>query len=164
MSRVALPPDFNVSERQRRAETLFMQGYNCAQAVLLAFADVLQGVDEDTLATLASGLGGGMARLREVCGAVSAMAVVAGFVSPACVPADMEARSANYALVQRLAGRFKEEKGSIVCREILGLRAGQREGPRPSERTPEYYKSRPCTANVGLAARIVAEALKESCI
>lgn len=157
--RIVLPADFNVSERQSRAESLFLQGYNCSQAVLLAFSDILQGVDEDTLKVLASGLGGGVARLREVCGAVSAMAVISGFASPACVPADMESRTANYALVQDMARQFKEEKGSIVCREILGIRKTEKEGPRPSERTPDYYRTRPCVANVGLAARIVAKTL-----
>ncbi|MCQ2149653.1 MAG: C-GCAxxG-C-C family protein [Bacteroidales bacterium] len=157
----AIPEDFSVEERQARAESFFLEGYNCNQAVLLAFADLLGGVDDRTLKLIGSGMGGGVGRLREVCGAVSAMAMVAGFLSPADRPAALEARSANYALVQKMAARFREEKGSIVCREILGLRAGHTDAPHPSERTPEYYRTRPCTANVGLAARIVAEAVLE---
>ena len=150
----------DVQQRQKIAEELFLQGYGCAQAVLLAFADVCS-LEEETLARIGSALGGGIGRLREVCGAVNAMAIVAGFISPAADPSDMAARTRNYALVQKLSARFREEKGSIVCREILGIRATQKESPRPSERTPEYYKSRPCTANVGLAARILAETLIE---
>ena len=150
-------------ERQERAEKLFMEGYNCCQAVLLAFEDVLE-TDRDTLLRISSGFGGGMARMREVCGAVSAMAMIAGFLSPATDPSDMQKRRDNYALVQNFASQFKERQGSIVCREILGLRkpsAGEPfENPMPSQRTPEYYKTRPCAATVGLAARIVADYIK----
>ena len=155
--------DINPAERQQRAEQLFMEGYNCCQAVLLAFEDVLEA-DRSTLLRVASGFGGGMARMREVCGTVSAMAMIAGFLSPAEDPSDMNQRRDNYALVQKFAARFKEEKGSIVCREILGLRkpgpGAPMENPMPSQRTPEYYKTRPCAATVGLAARIVADYIK----
>ena len=154
--------DINPAERQERAETYFMEGYNCCQAVLLAFEDVLP-VDRSALLRFASGFGGGMARMREVCGTVSAMAMIAGFLSPAEDPSDMQQRRDNYALVQRFASAFKEQKGSIVCREILGLRKPEpgapMENPMPSQRTPEYYKTRPCAATVGLAARIVADYL-----
>ena len=155
--------DINPAERQERAEKYFMAGYNCCQAVLLAFEDVLP-VDRSALLRFASGFGGGMARMREVCGTVSAMAMIAGFLSPAEDPSDMQQRRDNYALVQRFASAFKEQKGSIVCREILGLRKPEpgapMENPMPSPRTPEYYKTRPCAATVGLAARIVADYLK----
>ena len=155
--------DINPAERQQSAEQLFIQGYNCCQAVLLAFEDVLD-VDRSTLLRFASGFGGGMARMREVCGTVSAMTMIAGFLSPAEEPSDMQQRRDNYALVQRFASSFKEQKGSIVCREILGLRKPEpgapMESPMPSERTPEYYKTRPCATTVGLAARIVADYIK----
>ena len=155
--------DINPSERQQRAEQFFLDGYNCCQAVLLAFEDILDA-DRSTLLRMASGFGGGIARLREVCGAFSAMAMIAGFLSPAEDPSDMNQRRDNYALVQKFAARFKEEKGSVVCREILGMRKlapGEGfENPMPSQRTPEYYKTRPCAATVGLAAKIVAEYLK----
>ena len=151
------------TERQTRAEQYFLQGYNCCQAVLLAFEDILPA-GRGTLLQLASGFGGGMARMREVCGTVSAMAMIAGFLCPAEDPSDMARRRDNYALVQELASRFRQEKGSIICREILGLRkpaAGEGfESPMPSQRTPEYYKTRPCAATVGLAARIVADYIK----
>ena len=159
--------DINPTERQQKAEQLFLEGYNCCQAVLLAFEDILE-VDRSTLLRFASGFGGGMARMREVCGTVSAMAMIAGFLSPAEDPSDMQKRTDNYALVQKFAARFKERQGSIVCREILGLRkpspGAAMESPRPSERTPEYYKTRPCTATVGLAARIVADFIKNEYI
>ena len=86
------------------------------------------------------------------------MAIAAGFLSPATDASDHQAKTDNYALVQQLAGRFKEQTGSIVCRELLDIRA-KRESPEPSERTPEYYKTRPCAAMVGLSAQIIAEYL-----
>lgn len=161
MEKIKLPTDFSPEERQRRAEEIFRRGYNCCQAVLLAFADIIVGADEQTLATVGTGLGGGVARLREVCGAVSGMAIVTGFISPATNPENMAERTANYALVQRFAAEFKKERGSIVCRELLGIRkeAARQEPPKPSERTPQYYHARPCVVNVGLAARIVADYL-----
>ena len=159
--------DIDPAQRQESAERFFLQGYNCCQAVLLAFEDILEA-DRATLLRMASGFGGGIARLREVCGTVSAMAMLAGFISPAQDPSNMEQRKDNYALVQKFAARFKEEKGSIVCREILGLRKpapGEApESPMPSPRTPEYYRTRPCAATVGLAARIVADYLKNEYI
>ena len=159
--------DINPAERQERAEKFFMEGYNCCQAVLLAFQDILP-VDRSALLRVASGFGGGIARMREVCGAVSAMAMIAGFLSPAEDPSNLQQRRDNYALVQRFAQAFKEQKGSIVCREILGLRKPEpgapMESPMPSARTPEYYKTRPCAATVGIAARIVADYIKDEYI
>ena len=159
--------DINPAERQERAEQFFMEGYNCCQAVLLAFQDILP-VDRSALLRVASGFGGGIARMREVCGTVSAMAMIAGFLSPAEDPSNLQQRRDNYALVQRFAQAFKEQKGSIVCREILGLRKPEpgapMENPMPSARTPEYYKTRPCAATVGIAARIVADYIKDEYI
>lgn len=165
----ALPENFDAEERARRARQNFLDGYNCCQAVLLAFSDIF-GQDEETIATIASGFGGGMARMREVCGTVSAMGMAAGFISPAIHPEKMEERTANYALVQELAGEFRKENGSIVCRELLGLdrksmneasgNSGNRtESPRPSDRTEEYYRKRPCPDLVACSARIIAEKL-----
>ena len=159
--------DINPAERQERAEKFFMEGYNCCQAVLLAFQDILP-VDRSALLRVASGFGGGIARMREVCGTVSAMAMIAGFLLPAEDPSNLQQRRDNYALVQRFAQAFKEQKGSIVCREILGLRKPEpgapMESPMPSARTPEYYKTRPCAATVGIAARIVADYIKDEYI
>ena len=160
-----LPDQFDPEERGARARDYFLQGFNCCQAVLLAFADVLEAngqASEELLKTIGSGFGGGFARLREVCGSFSACTMMAGFLSPAG-PSDMEARTANYALVQEMATAFRERNGgSIVCGELLGLREKGQEGPAPSERTAEYYKKRPCPEIIRNAATIVAEKMKEA--
>ncbi|WP_331669491.1 C-GCAxxG-C-C family protein [Emergencia timonensis] len=110
-------------DRSDQAASLFREGYNCAQAVLLAFADVLS-IDKKTAAMLSSSFGGGMGRLREVCGAVSSMFLIAGLVKGYDRPDDDEAKAAHYQLIQTLAYKFKEENGSIICRELLGLAEG----------------------------------------
>ena len=148
-----------VQEREDRARELFKAGYNCCQAVAMTFADVL-GLPEDEVARLASGFGGGMGRMREVCGTVSAMIMVAGAMIPANDVADKAAKTANYALVQDMADEFRRMNGSIICRELLGL--SKPEGtPVPSDRTPEYYKKRPCGELCSIAAGIVARKLNE---
>lgn len=153
------------SERQELAEEFFTDGYNCCQSVVLAFEDLFP-FDRNTLLSISSGFGGGFGRLREVCGAVSGMTIAAGLLAPAMDPSNMAQRRDNYALVQRFALAFKEQRGSIVCRELLGMRKDNAdsavESPQPSERTGAYYHSRPCQSNVGLAARIVAEYLVEN--
>ena len=105
-----IPEDFNIEERAQQARQNFLDGYNCCQAVLMTFADVLE-IDKDAAITIASGFGGGMARMREVCGTVSALCMAAGYISPASDPSIKEERTKNYALVQELAGKFKEENG-----------------------------------------------------
>lgn len=149
-----------VQEKGGRARDYFLKGYNCCQSVVMAFADVT-GMDEGTLAAVAAGFGGGMGRMREVCGTVSGMTMLAGFISPVPDQSDIEARKKNYALVQHFAGRFREQTGSIICRELLGLAAGAQSGPAPAPRTGEYYRKRPCADMVALAAEIVAECLEE---
>lgn len=144
-----------IAQRENSAMSFFRQGCNCSQAVLLAFSDVL-GLDELTIKKVGSGLGGGMGRMREVCGTVSAMAIITGFLSPAADPADMKARKANYNLVQTLAEEFRKKNGSIVCRELLGLRSAGAQSPEPAERTAEYYAARPCERLVGDSAGIIA--------
>ena len=150
----------NIDERVERAQHYFKAGYNCAQAVVMAFDDVMQ-MPPDTLARLVAPFGGGMGRMREVCGTVSGMAFVAGAIAPSANPSNMEERKENYALVQAFAAKFREENGDIVCRRLLGLEpmAERAETAMPSERTQEYYKKRPCVEYVGCAARIVAEYL-----
>jgi C_GCAxxG_C_C family probable redox protein len=148
-----------VQEREKKAGDLFKAGYNCCQAVAMTFADVL-GLPEDEVARLASGFGGGMGRMREVCGTVSAMTMVAGAMIPANDVADKAAKTANYALVQDMADEFRRMNGSIICRELLGL--SKPEGTHvPSDRTPEYYKKRPCGELCSIAAGIVARKLNE---
>lgn len=151
----------DVEKRAESAAELFVKGYNCCQAVVLAFADVV-GLDEKTLACLGSGFGGGFGRLREVCGCMSGMTVIAGLLCPADDPSDSRARTENYALVQRFAAAYKQEMGSIVCREILGMKAQKSpESPKPSERNAAYYATRPCARSCAVAARIVARYLIE---
>ena len=151
--------EFVLEERVEKARDLFRQGYNCSQSVLLAYSDLL-GVDSKLAATFSGPLGGGMGRLREVCGAVSGMSLIAGFLTPCTDPSERQAKTATYALVQRFAERFRAENGAIICRELLGL-ACRKETPEPAERTPEYYKKRPCVELVACAARIVGEHLQQ---
>lgn len=156
---MTIPENFDIEERARKAKQNFLDGYNCCQSVMLAFSDVFEA-DELTLSTIASGFGGGLARMREVCGTVSAIGMAAGFISPAVHPKNMEERTANYALVQELAGEFRKENGSIICAELLGLRPKKEiESPAPSERTEEYYRKRPCPELVACSARIIARKL-----
>jgi C_GCAxxG_C_C family probable redox protein len=135
---------------------------------VLAYNDIF-GIDDSVAAKLSSGFGGGIGRLREVCGSVSGMVMLAGMLCPADKPDDRTAKTRNYALVQEVAADFKALNGSIVCRELLGLSPmgttvinpsdihGIPESPVPSDRTPEYYKKRPCEELVKIAARIVGE-------
>lgn len=160
--------NFNIEERVEKARRLFKEGgYNCCQAVVLAYNDVF-GLEDELAASLSSGFGGGMGRMREVCGAVSGMVMLAGMIRPASDPSVKNWRTANYALVQEMAGEFKEINGSIVCKELLGLvpmgscTPAPKESPEPSDRTPEYYKKRPCEEMVGIAARIVGEQILHS--
>lgn len=140
----------SVNHGEKAAE-LFLQGYNCAQAVAVAFSDVT-GLDGDTSARIVSGFGGGMGRLREVCGAVSGMFFVTSILYGYNNPADDEAKKALYALVQELAGKFKEAHGTIVCRELL---KNPPSDPSPSPRTEAYYHQRPCARFVYLAGALL---------
>lgn len=150
----------NLQEREQRARQLFQSGYNCAQSVFLAYSDYF-GVEESLAATLSAPLGGGMGRLREVCGAVSGMLLLAGLIAPAADPTDREAKVRNYALVQHFAEQFRAENGAIVCRELLGL-TQRKDEPIPEERTAEYYRKRPCVEYVAAAARIVGRYLEQN--
>lgn len=149
---------FCAEERALRAKEYFNKGYNCAQSVALAYADITT-LDEEMVAKITASFGGGMGRLREVCGAVSGMAFVASFVSPCPTADNAEAKKANYALVQEFAEKFRKKNGAIVCRTLLGLDRPKDE-PTPSARTAEYYKKRPCAEYVYDAALIVGEYLE----
>lgn len=142
-----------------KAAELFLQGYNCAQAVAVAFCDVT-GLEPAFTAKMASSFGGGMGRLREVCGAVSGMLLVAGLVYgyEPDENGDDTAKRAHYQLVQQLAGAFREECGSIVCREIL---KNPPSDPNPTPRTAEFYRKRPCARMVMTAARILDDYMAE---
>ena len=136
-----------------KACTNFKNGYNCAQAVLLAFAEVL-GIDDVFALKLASSFGGGMGRLREVCGAVSAMFMIAGLLKGYTEPNNDEIKAQHYKLIQNLGNEFKSRCGSIICRELLGLPDGA-DSPIPSKRTDEYYQQRPCENCIKTAAEII---------
>ena len=141
-----------------KAAELFLSGYNCSQAVVVAFSD-LTGLDTQLSAKLASSFGGGMGRMREVCGAVSGMLMVAGLLYGYEDPGEGDCnKKEHYQRVQYLAGKFREEVGSIVCREIL---KNPPTDPNPSPRTAEYYKTRPCARMVMTAARILDEYIAE---
>ena len=135
------------------AVELFVSGYNCAQAVAVAFCDVT-GMDRELTARLSSSFGGGMGRMREVCGAVSGMLMVAGILYGYDTNDDDVQKKAHYTLVQELAGQFREQAGSIICREIL---KNPPSDPVPSPRTEAYYAQRPCVRMVYLAARIMED-------
>ena len=141
-------------EHGMKAAELFLSGSNCAQAVVVAFCDVT-GLTPEFSAKMASSFGGGMGRLREVCGAVSGMLMVAGLLYGYEDPGEDDVnKKAHYQLVQELAGKFREQAGSIVCREIL---KNPPSDPNPTPRTEEFYKKRPCARMVILAAEILDE-------
>ena len=141
-----------------KAAELFLAGYNCAQSVAVAFSDVT-GIDEKTAARAVSAFGGGMGRMREVCGAVSGMLLVAGLLYGYDTPGDDVSKKNHYARVQYLAGQFREQVGSIVCREIL---KNPPSDPNPSPRTAEYYAKRPCARMVYLAGEILDRYIAEN--
>ena len=149
--------EIDIEARVNKARELFLSGYTCSQSVFLAYCDLF-GIEERTAAVLSAPFGGGMGRLREVCGAVSGMTLLAGFMAPYADPADKPAKTRNYRLVQELAEQFRAENGAIVCRELLGL-TQQKDTPEPSDRTAAYYKKRPCAEYVATAARIVGNKL-----
>ncbi len=145
--------------RREMAMENFMKGYNCSQSIVLAFADMLD-IDEVTLSKMASSFGGGMGRLREVCGSVSGMFMVAGLLYGYDGPETGEKKAEHYARIQELARRFEEKHGSIVCRELLGLSV-RHDVPVPEARTAEYYKKRPCPEIIGDAAEILEGYINE---
>ncbi len=137
-----------------QAAELFMTGSNCAQAVVLAFGD-LTGLEPQFAMKMSSSFGGGMGRMREVCGAVSGMLMVLGILYGYTENGQEDCnKKAHYAVVQELSGKFREEVGSIVCREIL---KNPPSDPMPTPRTAEFYKTRPCVRMVMTAARILDE-------
>lgn len=137
------------------AMNYFKQGYNCAQSVVAAFAEKL-GADAEIIIKMSSSFGGGMGRLREVCGAVTGMFIVAGALYGYENPVDKIEKTSHYRRIQELASEFKKRTGSIVCRDLLGLGKGI-DTPEPEDRTKEYYAKRPCVQIVGMAAEIIED-------
>ena len=142
---------------REKAKEYFLSGYNCAQSVFMAFCSET-GLDEETAAKMASSFGGGMGRLREVCGAVSGMFMAVGLIQGYSDPNDMEGKTAQYELVQKLAREFEAQNGSIICRELLNMEQ-KKDDPAPSERTTDYYQKRPCAELVADAAEILERIL-----
>ena len=139
----------------------FKSGYNCAQAVACAFSEEL-GIDEPTLARMTSSFGGGMGKLREVCGAVSGALFVLGTLQGYSEPTDDAGKAAHYARVQDFAFRFKQQHESIICRDLLnGIALKKEHTPAPEARSDEYYRTRPCVRFVETAAKIVEDMLAE---
>ena len=141
--------------KELKARELFKSGYNCSQSVFCAFCEEV-GTDFEQGLKLTSSFGGGMGKLREVCGAVSAMFMIAGLKYGYTSNNDDEAKTRHYKLIQSLAGKFKQKFGSIICRELLNL---QSDGHVPSKRTEEYYKIRPCEEFIAYAAKIIEKEL-----
>ncbi len=144
--------------RPERAYRLFLEGCNCSQAVFCAFCDLV-GLDEKTALRLSSSFGGGMGRLREVCGAVSGMLMAAGALYGYSDVKDPALKSEHYKLVQYLAGKFSERAGSYVCRELLGLKGAS--DPVSPPRDADFYRTRPCPGLIKLAAEILDEYIAE---
>lgn len=146
-----------MQSRVEQAVKTFESGYTCAQSVFVTYADLF-GMDRETVLKLSSPLGGGMGRMREVCGTVSAMALLAGLKEGNTDPENEEGKERIYLLTRQMADQFKERHGTIICRELLGLDQME-ESARPSLRTAQYYKERPCSRLVATAAEIIEETL-----
>jgi C_GCAxxG_C_C family probable redox protein len=150
-----------IEKRVERAKELFKQGFNCSQSVFAACAD-LYGIEDEALALrLSASFGGGIGRMRETCGAACGMFMLAGLENGSAKAGDAEGKMQNYALVQDLAAKFRDENGSLRCAELLGIKS-QEQGtkindPTPAPRTEEYYKKRPCVEMVASAVRIFLE-------
>ena len=142
-----------MSERADLAVECFEQGYNCAQAVVAASAGDM-GMEQEQILRLASSFGGGMGRLREVCGAMTGLFMVAGARYGYSDIDDKEAKTRHYQLIQDLAAQFREQFGSIICRDLL-LPDDAGTDPTPSDRTQEYYQRRPCADYVRFAAALL---------
>ena len=157
-----------IEARAQRAVELFKQGFNCSQAVFASCAD-LYGINDEQLALrLSASFGGGMGRMRLVCGAASGMFMLAGLQNGSCTPHDNDGKMANYAFVQQLAGQFKNKYGSLICAELLGLAPrgttmeylpAEALRPKPEERTQQYYEKRPCPEMIAEAVRIYLKSL-----
>ena len=154
--------DKELDTRVVRAVDNFMAGYGCCQSVVAAFAD-LYGLDDTLAKKVAAGFGGGVGRMRMMCGAVSGIVMLVGLDCGQTEGSDREGKSACYKVVQELLAQSKKDNGSLICAEILGLNGYEKAQNSyiASARTAEYYKSRPCAAKVESAARIFANYLKE---
>lgn len=144
-----------MSKRSETAKNLFLEGYNCSQSVAAAYADAF-GIDQETMFRIAASFGAGIGRMRKTCGAVCGMFIIAGLKTGATIGADQEGKRQNYATVRAMADAFRKKNQSITCMTLLGLRKAEKSA-QPSERTPEYYRSRPCLKMILDACEIVEE-------
>ena len=152
----------DLEERIQRAVDNFMSGYGCCQSVVAAFAD-LYGLDDIMAKRISAGFGGGVGRMRMMCGTVSGLVILAGLDCGQTEGSDREGKAACYKVVQQLLESFKQRNGSVICAELLGLNGCPvvKNTYVPDERNAEYYKKRPCAQKVESAARIYAEYLQE---
>lgn len=142
--------------RKEKAVQLFKEGYNCAQSVFGAYADLYE-IPADMAFRISASFGAGVGRMREVCGCVSGISLVAGLETGATEGADRDAKARNYAVVQEMAKKFREQSGgSIICKELLGLKKPEGSAV-PAERTADYYKKRPCVELIEAACDIIEE-------
>lgn len=148
-----------MKSRVEEAVKTFESGYTCAQSVFVTYADLF-GLDRETALKLTSPMGGGIGRMREVCGAVSSMALLAGLKEGNTDPDNEQGKERIYLLTRQLADKFKDRHETIICRELLRME-GMEESAKPSERTEEYYRTRPCSRLVATAAEIIEEILLE---
>lgn len=149
----------DLENRVRKAVDYFMQGYGCCQSVVAAFCD-LYGLTPQQAFLIGAGFGGGVGKLRMMCGAVSATVILAGLHCGNTEGGDREGKARCYKVVQDMVSAFKQENGSVICAELLGLKGPAVAGDyHPSQRNAEYYRSRPCAAKVESAARLFAEFL-----
>lgn len=146
-----------MDSRVEQAVSTFEKGFTCAQSVFATYADLF-GMDRETALRLASPMGGGIGRMREVCGVVSAMALLAGLKEGNTDPENEEGKERIYLLTRQMAEKFKQKNGTIICRELLGIE-GMEESAKPSKRTKEYYSKRPCSRLVADASEIIEEML-----
>ena len=152
----------DLEERIQRAVDNFMSGYGCCQSVVAAFAD-LYGLDDIMAKRISAGFGGGVGRMRMMCGTVSGLVILAGLDCGQTEGSDREGKAACYKVVQQLLETFKQRNGSLICAELLGLNGCTvvKDTYVPDERNAEYYEKRPCARKVESAARIFAEYLQE---
>lgn len=151
-----------MKSRVQDAVDMFESGYACAQSVFVTYADLF-GMDRETALKLSGAMSAGIGRMREVCGTVSAMAMLTGLKMGFTEPDEGETKTCCYAMIRRMSDAFRREQGTIICRELLGLPEGteREESARPEPRTPEYYRSRPCSGAVRTAAGLIEAYLLE---
>lgn len=145
--------EMDLNQRVELAVDLFKQGYNCSQSVVAAFAD-MYGFTREQALKMAASFGGGIGRMRQTCGAACGLFMIAGLETGSIDPKDRQGKSANYELVQQLAAKFKQQTGSLICGELLGLKKDSPVISTPEERSEKYYAKRPCVKMVETAAKI----------